>query len=376
MPNRNPYAPKDDRDARSLDDFVDDAVNAGLNLGSTVLSGIADALNSVGAAVGAAAPKPDAFAAYRRGLDARLANRFGGWMTMGVLGWVFGGSFAIAALVMAILAGAAAASPVLAAYRTVFLALAPAFTACALGFGTMGYGGCHNANYFGRLRRYLRVSRGFAVPLAELARMGLVNTQKLRRDLRQAIAKGDYPNACLDAAETTLYLDESLCVPAAPSKAQAEEHAVPPTDAETFRREGADFLNYLKSCQGRLGADADEELAAMRKICAAVLGFVHNHPEQLPRVRRFRVYYIPTTRKLLNTAMGLGEADTDSAQTIRRDITGILHTLNTAYARLYDTLLQDVSLDVSTEIDTLETMLSQDGLTQGFASDFGAQSRL
>ena len=109
----------------------------------------------------------------------------------------------------------------------------------------------------------------------------------------------------------------------------------------------------------------------MRKTCAAIMGFVHNHPEQLPRVRRYREYYMPTTRKLLNTALGLGESATQNAQEIRRDIVGILHTLNTAYEKLYDTLLQDVSMDVSTEIDTLEAMLNQDGLTHDFAADFG-----
>ena len=30
-------------------------------------------------------------------------------------------------------------------------------------------------------------------------------------------------------------------------------------------------------------------------------------------------------------------------------------------------------MDVSTEIDTLEAMLSQDGLTHDFAADFGAK---
>lgn len=51
----------------------------------------------------------------------------------------------------------------------------------------------------------------------------------------------------------------------------------------------------------------------MRKTCAAIMGFVHNHPEQLPRVRRYREYYMPTTRKLLNTALGLGESATQNA---------------------------------------------------------------
>lgn len=72
-------------------------------------------------------------------------------------------------------------------------------------------------------------------------------------------------------------------------------------------------MNYLKTCQGRLGDQADEELVQMRKTCAAIMGFVHNHPEQLPRVRRYREYYMPTTRKLLNTALGLGESATQNA---------------------------------------------------------------
>ena len=47
-----------------------------------------------------------------------------------------------------------------------------------------------------------------------------------------------------------------------------------------------------------------------------------------------------------------------------------------AFEKLYDSLLQEVSMDVSTEIDTLEAMLSQDGLTHDFASDFGGKHSL
>ena len=137
----------------------------------------------------------------------------------------------------------------------------------------------------------------------------------------------------------------------------------PLTDAEQFRREGMDFLNYLKVCRGKLGTDADEELAAMQKTCASIMGFVHNHPEQLNRVRRFREYYLPTTRKLLDTAQGLGDTDSANAAEIRRDITGILHTLNQAFDNLYDNLLSDVAMDVSSEIAALQGMLANDGLT-------------
>ena len=48
---------------------------------------------------------------------------------------------------------------------------------------------------------------------------------------------------------------------------------------------------------------------------------------------------------------------------IRRDIAGILHTLNQAFDNLYDNLLSDVAMDVSSEIAALQGMLANDGLT-------------
>ena len=212
--------------------------------------------------------------------------------------------------------------------------------------------------------------------LPSLARKAQIKQEKAYDTVARAVGNGDLPNAAISDDFSTLYLDDSLMpVAAKPAAApQAAEPEVPLSDAERSRREGVDFLNYLKRCQGKLGAQADEELMQMQKTCASILGFVHNHPEQLNRVRRFREYYLPTTRKLLDTAQGLGETDTANAAEIRRDITGILHTLNQAYEKLYDTLLQDVSMDVSTEIDTLEAMLRQDGLTHDFEADFNTRS--
>ena len=60
----------------------------------------------------------------------------------------------------------------------------------------------------------------------------------------------------------------------APAAAPVQPKAAQPalTDEELFRRDGADFLNYLKNSQGRLGDQADEELVQMRKTCAAIMG--------------------------------------------------------------------------------------------------------
>ena len=359
-----------------LGDVIDNAVEMGSKIGSSVLGSIANALEQAGDAMGV--KQPDSFSAWKRRLERKWKN---GGQSVGIaltaLGWTFAGCFGITALVLGILT-AVGAGP-LGLSQQDFIAL-PILTAvfypATLGFLFMAIVGMKKLAYFSRLRKLLRAAKDWVCDLPSLARKAQIKQEKAYDTVARAVGNGDLPNAAISDDFSTLYLDDSLMpVAAKPAAApQAAEPETPLTDAERFRREGMDFLNYLKVCRGKLGTDADEELAAMQKTCASILGFVHNHPEQLNRVRRFREYYLPTTRKLLDTAQGLGETDTANAAEIRRDITGILHTLNQAYEKLYDTLLQDVSMDVSTEIDTLEAMLRQDGLTHDFETDFNTRS--
>ena len=361
-----------------LGDVIDNAVQMGSKIGSSVLGSIADALEQAGDAMGM--KQPDTFAAWKRRLERKWKN---GGQSVGValtaVGWTFAGCFGIAAFVLGILT-AVGAGP-LGLSQQDFIAL-PILTAVfyptTLGFLFMAIVGMKKLAYFSRLRKLLRAANDWVCDLPSLARKAQIKQEKAYDTVARAVGNGDLPNAAISDDFSTLYLDDSLMpVAAKPAAApQAAEPETPLSDAERFRREGVDFLNYLKRCQGKLGAQADEELMRMQKTCASILGFVHNHPEQLNRVRRFREYYLPTTRKLLDTAQGLGETDTANAAEIRRDITGILHTLNQAYEKLYDTLLQDVSMDVSTEIDTLEAMLRQDGLTHDFEADFNTRSQI
>ena len=333
-----------------LGDMIDSAVQFGTQVGSSVLGSIADALEQAGDAMNRANAQPDSFSAWKRRLERKWKN---GGQSVGVVltavGWTFTGCFGIAALVLGILTAV--------------------FYPVTLGFLFMAIVGMKKLSYFGRLRKLLRAANDWTCDLPSLARKAQIKQEKAYDTVAKAVANGDLPNAAISDDYSTLYLDDSLCPANAPAP-QPAATVQPLTDAEQFNRDGVDFLNYLKICRGKLGIQTDEELTRMQKTCASILGFVHNHPEQLPRVRRFREYYLPTTRKLLDTAQGLGDSETANAAEIRRDITAILHTLNGAYTKLYDTLLQDVSMDVSTEIDTLEAMLRQDGLTHDFDADF------
>ena len=376
MPQNNnnfKYNPNHD-----LGDLLDNAVQFGTGVGATVLGSLSDALAQAGDAISAArgAP-PDSFAAWKRRLDSKLKN--GGYsagIALTAVGWTFTGIFGITALVMGILwgVGPAALGVSDAAFRVfpiLFFCSYPAM----LGFLYMAVAGMRKLFYFSRLRKLLRAARDWQCDLPSLARTALLKQEQVCKDVQKAVADGDFPGAAYSADFSTLYFDDTLYHPTeAPAPAENPAPAEPLSEPEQFRRECEAFFAYLQSCRGCLGRDTDAELDAMQKTCRAMLDFVAAHPEQLPQLRRLRDYYLPTTRKLLDTALGLGD-DTGSAADIRRDITAILHTLNLAYTKLYDTLLEDVSLDVSTEIDTLEAMLRQDGLTHDFESDFTTRSQ-
>lgn len=361
-----------------LSDLLDNAVQFGTGVGATVLGSLSDALAQAGDAISAArgAP-PDSFAAWKRRLDSKLKN--GGYsagIALTAVGWTFTGIFGITALVMGILwgVGPAALGVSDAAFRVfpiLFFCSYPAM----LGFLYMAVAGMRKLFYYSRLRKLLRAARDWQCDLPSLARTALLKQEQVCKDVQKAVADGDFPGAAYSADFSTLYFDDTLYHPVeAPAPAESPAPAEPLSEPEQFRRECEAFFAYLQSCRGCLGRDTDAELDAMQKTCRAMLDFVAAHPEQLPQLRRLRDYYLPTTRKLLDTALGLGD-DTGSAADIRRDITAILHTLNLAYTKLYDTLLEDVSLDVSTEIDTLEAMLRQDGLTHDFESDFTTRSQ-
>ena len=157
--------------------------------------------------------------------------------------------------------------------------------------------------------------------------------------------------------------EEQKAAAAAASKAETQPKQ--DADAVPLNLEVArSFAQVLKKEKALMQDErAVEELDHMQKTTQAICDWLETHPESLPKARRFAEYYIPTTLKLLHTYNDVQGQQGENAEAIRRDIAGILHTLNQAYDNLYDKLLSDVALDVSSEIAALQGMLANDGLT-------------
>ena len=208
------------------------------------------------------------------------------------------------------------------------------------------------------------------LPVSMLADLTRQTKKKALKKLRGYIHKG-WLNAWLDDETETLYLtaeDYRAAKEAATTAAAAAAQPQPekaetgdtPLNLDTARR----FAAVLEKEQQLMqDAQAREELAAMHKTTTAICDWLEAHPESQPKTRRFAEYYIPTTLKLLHTYNDVQGQQGENAETIRRDIAGILHTLNQAYENLYNNLLSDVAMDISSEIAALQGMLANDGLT-------------
>ena len=243
-------------------------------------------------------------------------------------------------------------------------------TLVACGFGAMIAAGASRLSASKKLgaladaAEKLNAQKGLSVEM--LADLTHQTKKKVLKKLRSYIHKG-WLNAWLDDDTETLYLTaedyraaKEAAAAAAQPQPEKEETGDAPLSLDTARR----FAAVLEKEQQLMqDAQAREELAAMHKTTTAICDWLQAHPESQPKIRRFAEYYIPTTLKLLHTYNDVQGQQGENAETIRRDIAGILHTLNQAYENLYNNLLSDVAMDISSEIAALQGMLANDGLT-------------
>ena len=244
-------------------------------------------------------------------------------------------------------------------------------TLVACGFGAMIAAGASRLSASKKLglladaAEKLNAQKGLSVEM--LADLTHQTKKKVLKKLRSYIHKG-WLNAWLDDETETLYLTaedyraakEKAAAAAVQPQPEKAETGDAPLNLDTARR----FAAVLEKEQQLMqDAQAREELAAMHKTTTAICDWLEAHPESQPKTRRFAEYYIPTTLKLLHTYNDVQGQQGENAETIRRDIAGILHTLNQAYENLYNNLLSDVAMDISSEIAALQGMLANDGLT-------------
>lgn len=96
-------------------------------------------------------------------------------------------------------------------------------------------------------------------------------------------------------------------------------------------------------------------------------------PSDIPKIRKFMNYYLPTTIKLLNaydrmSAQGIEGENIDKSM---QSITEMLDAAIVAYKKQLDSLFANQALDIETDIAVMNAMLDREGLSD--KKDFNIQ---
>ncbi len=100
-------------------------------------------------------------------------------------------------------------------------------------------------------------------------------------------------------------------------------------------------------------------------------------PKDIPQIKKFMNYYLPTTLKLLNSydrmsALGIEGENLDRSM---KNINEMLDAAIEAYKKRLDSLFENQALDIETDIEVMNTMLAREGLAGDDENDLYAQAK-
>ncbi len=153
----------------------------------------------------------------------------------------------------------------------------------------------------------------------------------------------------------------------AAEKRKAEQAKATTGDAEvdSLILRGQQLLEQIRSENDRLPEpEISEQIDTIESIANQIFKAVIDQPKKAAQIRRFMDYYLPTTLKMLVAFRRMeegnvtGENADNARQRIRSSLDMVIEAFKKQLARLYE----DDTLDITTDMDVLETMLKQDGL--------------
>lgn len=269
--------------------------------------------------------------------------------------------------------------------------------------------GCRNLNRVKRAKRYVSICAGKSyINIDELAMHLGRSEEKVRKDVRKMIQKGIFPEGHLDKDETCLMLDDAtyreyLSVMRRRKEQQMQEQVrkmqrmqagsgVPKEEIkeeetvfeQSFRegekkktadnpelealiKEGQDCIRKLRNMNDHIKGDViSGKLFRLENLLKEIFERVEEHPEQMPQMRKFMSYYLPTTLKLVEAYEDFDGISSPGEEILsaKTEIEKTLDTINEAFEKLLHKLYQSSVYDITTDAQVLQTMLASEGLTK------------
>lgn len=244
-------------------------------------------------------------------------------------------------------------------------------------------GGIRLSRRLKRARRYVELAgRNNYINVEDIALHTGRTKKAVRKDVKKMLAKGYFPQGHLDAQESCLMLDnkiyEEYLSLEKQRKAQEREQTKrtkpePAPQPETVSEldamiaSGQDCIRRLRDMNDNIaGEDISAKLFRLENLLKEIFDRLKEQPEQMPKMRKFMDYYLPTTLKLVKAyeqfdAMSIQGQDILEA---KAEIEETLDTINSAFGELLNKMFRETAFDVTTDAQVLQTMLAKEGLTR------------
>lgn len=137
--------------------------------------------------------------------------------------------------------------------------------------------------------------------------------------------------------------------------------------------EGNRYVKEIRKLNDEiLGEDISNQLDKVEEIIASIFEIIKRKPEKRIELRKLMQYYLPMTVKVVTSYRDFENEKIPSRQLeeSKREIRETLDKVIIAFEALREKIFQEEVLDVSTDLDVLETMMSQEGLIRDEINDF------
>ena len=234
-----------------------------------------------------------------------------------------------------------------------------------------------------RFRQYVRTLAGRNYcSIRELASDAGVTEDQVLADLKEMFDKKYFPTGHIDLQKTTLMLDDETYKQSLETQRAFEERAAREEETKAAQEsifatgtedqelrdamaEGEMYIRKIREANAAIpGEEISRKLYRLEELMDKIFKVLSQKPDELPKLRKFMNYYMPTTDKLVQTYRELDAqpVEGENISKAKREIEETLDTINNAYEKLLDNFYAEAAMDVSSDISVLQNLMAQEGL--------------
>lgn len=226
-----------------------------------------------------------------------------------------------------------------------------------------------------RFSRYIKnLSNSTIMLVKDLADSVQKNVDFTKKDLKELIAEDYFHQARLVENDEIFILDNN-------SFKQYKNYLTDnPNLVSNYREEKVEkdslqesFLKaheYLRDISLANSKIKDEKIREntddLIKTARTILIRVRSVPEEMPALRKFMDYYLPTIKKMVENYQDFEEKNLQSPEikNAMLEIEQSIDIIDSAFQKLLNNLFSETAVDVTTDVKVLKNILNQDGLIE------------